>query len=58
MMCWAVTAWLNKEAAAPAAFKSVMTLKGVLCQLVAVGICGHSSGGVKNRDDVFEHPDT
>ena len=43
---------------ATAAFKSVMTLKGVLCQLVAVGAHGHSSGGVINTVDVFMNPDT
>lgn len=45
MKCGTVTAWINKEAAATVAFKSVMTLKGAFCQLVAVGACGHSSGG-------------
>lgn len=49
---------INKEALATAAFKSVMTLKGVLCQLVAVGARGHHSRGVKNRVHVFVHPGT
>lgn len=49
---------INKEALTAAAFKSVMTLKGVLCQLVAVGAHGLHSGGVQNRVDVFVHPGT
>lgn len=45
MQCGTVAALINKEAAATIAFKSIMTLKGVFCQLVAVGACGDDSRG-------------
>lgn len=45
MQCGTLAAWINGETAATVAFKSVLTLKGVFCQLVAVSACGHDSGG-------------